>query len=349
YPPLALGLFTLPRLVGESFRWYYVWFEVEIVAFDLIIVLALYFAAQRRGLPAALVLIGYTVAIIAVGPIALQQFDIVPALFALVAMIAYAGDLIAFAAAMLALGAMTKIYPVLLAPLFVLLEIRRGRGRALWRPVVAFAVTCLVLLTPWLIKAPLSLAVLIDYHAKRGIQIESTYATVALAAASLNLTIVRVVDSFGSVNLDGPLPRGLASASTAVLVVAMIVVYRAIDNAVRVDTGRKGRDLELLSQASLAVLAAAMVASKVLSPQYLVWLTPFVALVSARRRRVIWSLFAAVGVLTYFMYPHHYDDLLGRQPYAIAVMAGRNVLLLSLATVAARTLGRSESERPSVG
>ena len=74
-------------MLGESFRWYYVWYQVEVVLADLLIVLALYLAARRWALSPWLLIAAYTAAVLAVGPINLQQFDIFPAALSLFAVI----------------------------------------------------------------------------------------------------------------------------------------------------------------------------------------------------------------------------------------------------------------------
>ena len=86
------------------------------------------------------------------------------------------------------------------------------------------------------------------------------------------------------------------------------------------------------------MLLAGLVASKVLSPQYLIWVLPLLPLVTGPRRGVIWGVFVTAGLLTYYIYPLHYPDLLGREPVAVVALAARNVLLLTLTLIVARSL-----------
>jgi hypothetical protein len=87
-----------------------------------------------------------------------------------------------------------------------------------------------------------------------------------------------------------------------------------------------------------------MIASKVLSPQYLVWLTPFVPFVIGPRRRAVWAGFVVAGLLTYSLYPFRYPALLQRQPSAVVLLAARNVVLIATAVLAAQSLRRSRLE-----
>jgi uncharacterized membrane protein len=338
YPPLALVFFTVPRLLGESFRWYYVWFQTEVVAADLIVVATLYYAARKWDLRPVRVLAEYSLVVLAIGPIALHQFDLFAAMFLLLAIVAFASGRATASAVFLALGVMTKVYPLLIAPLFVLIEWRRGRVRELLRPVAAFIVTCVTVTTPWLVLAPRSLAVFFRYHADRGIHIDSAYGTIALAARSLAGTTATVVFRFASWNVAGPLPDALARISTWILLLTVSVVYAVIDRRIRTAPDRSS-GVEFMATAVTLVIAAALPASKVLSPQYLVWLAPTLPLIESRGRRTILLIFAATGVLTYFMYPLYYSDFLARYDWAIGAMLVRNALLVILAIAIAKSLG----------
>jgi hypothetical protein len=338
YPPLALLFFTLPRLLGESFRWYYVWFQTEVVVFDLAVVATLYCAARRWNLSPARLLTAYTLAVLAVGPIALHQFDIFPAAFLLFAIVALAAGRTTTAAVFLALGVMTKVYPILIAPVFVLAELRRGRMSNLIRPVAVFVATCFVLTLPWLLIAPRSLGVFFAYHANRGIHIDSTYGTIALAAHSLVGATATIVFTYASWNLAGPLPDFLARASTWVLLGSLALAYAVIDRRIRQDENKAAPSVQFLATAATLVLAAALPTSKVLSPQYLIWLMPALPLLERPVRNASLAIFAAAGVVTYFMYPLFYDDFLARYDWAISMMILRNALLIALAVLIGRSL-----------
>jgi hypothetical protein len=342
YPPLALGFFTLPRMLGESFRWYYVWFQTEVVVVDLAIVLALYLAARRWSLSPWRLIALYTMAVLAVGPINLQQFDILPAAFSLFAVLQFAAGGAIGAGIWLALGVMTKVYPVLLAPIFVLLA-WRSNTRGVLRAIGAFAVACVVVLLPWLARSPSSLRTLLSYHANRPIQIESLYSTLAFAGRSFGAGWIDVVHTFGSFNIIGPFVDVLARVSTLVLLVVLAGAYALVYGAAR-PRRDAAREPEFVSHAAFVVLAAAMIASKVLSPQYLVWLTPFVPFVIGPRRRAVWAGFVVAGLLTYSLYPFRYPALLQRQPSAVVLLAARNVVLIATAVLAAQSLRRSRLE-----
>jgi hypothetical protein len=102
------------------------------------------------------------------------------------------------------------------------------------------------------------------------------------------------------------------------------------------------------------VLAFAVL-GKVLSPQYLLWLVPLAALAFAWRLHSLAAALAGAAVLTQLEFPVRYFDLVEREPVAVALVALRNIALLTALALALRELVRGrqqhllDGERPSVG
>jgi hypothetical protein len=94
--------------------------------------------------------------------------------------------------------------------------------------------------------------------------------------------------------------------------------------------------MALLVGAATLVLAAAIL-SKVLSPQYLIWVMPPIALLPLRSRLTTLALaaFYVALPLTQWIYPLHYGELVQLlAPLPVAVLATRNmVLVLAFATL----------------
>ena len=336
YPPFAIVFFTLPRVIGASFRWYYVWYQVLIVAADLAVLVSLYAARERSTVPWR-VLTPYTALLLAVGPIALQQYDLFPAALTMLAVLSFAQRRDAAAWVLLALGAMTKVYPALLAPVFLMLADGPVATR-IRRAALVFGATCIVVLLPLLIVAPSSLERMIAFHSERGIHLDSVYATIAFAARALGLTFVGVAVTYRSWNITGPAADMLTRVATPVLAVALVASY----TVVRRHASRLGddarRDVRVVATSSALVLLAGLVTSKVLSPQYLIWVLPLLPLAVRPHRGLVWAMFAAAGFLTYYIYPLHYPDLVAHDPWAIAALAGRNLLLIALTLIVAGSL-----------
>jgi hypothetical protein len=105
-------------------------------------------------------------------------------------------------------------------------------------------------------------------------------------------------------------------------------------------------DPRSLVLAALAATAAYAAFGKVLSPQYLVWTLPLMALALAWRMRVLAGALAAAMLLTFFEFPIRYAALLGRDPLTVGVVAARDALLVAAAGMAIRALAATPRAVP---
>jgi len=109
-------------------------------------------------------------------------------------------------------------------------------------------------------------------------------------------------------------------------------------------TFRRGRevDLETVAWLALTAVSAFMVTSKVLSPQYLLWLLPLaaaaVALGGSRALRVWAAVLLAATAATQLVFPELYGHLLvhdGLTGWAVLALVVRNLLMVWLLASAA--------------
>jgi hypothetical protein len=76
-----------------------------------------------------------------------------------------------------------------------------------------------------------------------------------------------------------------------------------------------------------------LLTSKVLSPQFLIWLCPLLLLVVVRWRYALPVLFLFIGGITQYIYPHHYLEFESVVPYIVVLLAVRNLLLVAMAVL----------------
>ncbi|HXT17803.1 MAG TPA: glycosyltransferase family 87 protein [Gemmatimonadaceae bacterium] len=344
YPPAALIFFGLPRLVATTLTQYYVAFRVEVVIADLLILVALNAIARRRGLNRVAVLGAYTVFVLTVGPIIGQDFDIFPAA-TVVCALWFAGRSEWFGASiMLAVGILTKLYPLLLVPVFAMQHVRARAYGLLVRCAIVGTATMVVLASPLLLVAPRNMLGFLDYHAARGVHAESTYGSLLVAASKLHLVAAAIEYNFSSWNMSGHAAAVVKPLSTVLMLAAVVVVY-----AMMYRRTRRDEPVDLAAWSAL-VLFAGLVTSKVLSPQYLIWVMPLVPLIAVRNRALLWTLFALTGVVTYYIFPLRYMALVRTEaPDAVVGLVLRNLLLVVTTVVLARGLRLSNrlSSSPS--
>jgi hypothetical protein len=193
---------------------------------------------------------------------------------------------------------------------------------------VATALTIVLGLVPFLAIAGTDALAFLGYQAQRGLEVESIGAGFVLLDGLVRGQPVETHSPFKAVEVFGPLADAwlrLLPAATLVGFGALVVAaWRAVKSDTRA-LGRVGVDtLTALAGAAVMVL---LLTSKVFSIQYVVWLVPFIALLSGRK---FW-LGAAIVALTMPIHPFLFADLVGQGALPILVLNLRNALLVALA------------------
>ncbi len=268
----------------------------------------------------------------------------------------------------LALATAYKVAPAVLVPLWVLGSlplgalVRRGRGgnwcrllaTAGARGILLAALTLACFLPFYLLAGPRCLA-FFTYHRDRGIEYGSTYA--ALLGVLHRFTHLETTThaSYGSADVRSSLSPSLtllAPVLTGLLVLgAALFWFRSGQRAAAARPNHSGAPV-LLAHACpaeftahvLLVLMIFLATNKVFSPQFVLWLTPFVPLVplAGWPRRLFQVGFLGLCLVTYLLNPHWMSEVLGKRlptdsmtftgPSAlgVALLVSRTVLLLGL-------------------
>ncbi len=317
YPPGSLLAFVPPALFSSEKAGYIDLFTSE-MALALVLTLAFAALAARRFggtwvLPAATLAAGAVL----LYPVAVTRYDAVVALsFAFATFCAsYGRRHLAYAS--LGLGAAAKLVPAL-ATLPLALSLRGAvvRGYAVFFAVVAlFFVPALLLGGGGLLES-------FAYQADRGLQVESPAASVLMAFGWASGVVFR----FGAFEVQGrgvELASGLSLPLTAVLLlVTSLFAYRA---------RREEAGARAFPRYGAALILAFMLGSKVLSPQYVIWLLPLVPLGAGGASGLLLSaVLLVVCVLTTQVFPGHYGDLLNLSSPGPELLLARNLLLALL-------------------
>ena len=132
------------------------------------------------------------------------------------------------------------------------------------------------------------------YFFNRPIQVESVPATILWLGTFWGFAF-KIVQSYGSVNINSELNGNISLSSTVFLVLALLYTFWL-----------QWRGKLDIYTASLLTVMIIIVTGKVFSPQYLIWLAPLVAFVGEANWKwlVTWG---AVGLLTTWVYPNMYN------------------------------------------
>ncbi|MCQ9136465.1 glycosyltransferase 87 family protein, partial [Streptomyces hilarionis] len=226
-----------------------------------------------------------------------------------------------------ALGALVKVWPAL-----VLLGTPRGReSGSAWRSAAVTAACSLALLA-LAFRDPLSF---LRQQGARGVQIESLGGT-ALSLASHAGWPGTARYRYGAMEFVGPYVSSVAHACLALTAAAfaLLVLWRV---RARRHTPATPYD------AALCAVLLFTVTSRVISPQYMIWLLGLAAVCLTSRhtsqRPVAVLLLAATAVST-VIYPMHYWEVISCSWTGTTLMVVRNGLLAWAAGLSYRRLWR---------
>jgi hypothetical protein len=155
------------------------------------------------------------------------------------------------------------------------------------------------------------------------LQIESLGAGFLLAAHQVFGVALTQVSSHGSDNLAGRAPQVLATVQAIAAPLVLLAVWIAF--------ARGEATRERLVRYAAAAVCAFIAFSKVISPQYLIWLVPLIPLV---RSVAAAAVFVLALVLTQLWFPSHYLDLAyGFDARASWLVLARDLVLVALLLV----------------
>jgi hypothetical protein len=325
YPPLASVAIVLPGVVGtgaEAFRFAFAGWTWLLAAAVVLLCGAL---ATRTGGGRRRALLAAASMPALCGALVRTHFDLAPVALTLGALLLLSVERPRAGLAVLGVGAMTKFFPLLVAPVAIAWLVGRGRAREAVQGAAALACVVAVLSTAALLASPDGALDAIRYHVDRPVQIESTPALGLLALDEAGLGDAVSVASHRSDGLVHPADGALTGALFAALlgVVGLLVLLAA-----------RRPDPRSLVLTSLAAMTAFVVLGKVLSPQFVIWVLPLGVLAVGWRMYALAAAVGLVALLTQIEFPARYFDLVAREPFPIAVVAVRNALLLAALALA---------------
>lgn len=344
YPPLVGPLLLVPHLMpGGDYQGQFV--RLAFVA-DAVVMVTLLWTARRRG--SWLGPWFWILSVPFLGPIIYGRFDVFSALF-VVAAFALLGRGLPVpgadrgerqlngrrwaAGALIGLGAAVKIWPGL--TLFGMPRTRRGWQTIAAAVVAAGAVSlaCMYAFTngTWFLHT----------QGNRGIEVESIWALPFLAARSARLWRGEVKNHYGSLEVLG---RGIDVTGKLALL-STVVVFTLLAYW----WWRKRWRPTVVADATLVATLLMIVTSRVISPQYLIWLLATAAFCllsrdTSQRRSALLILLSLP--LTQWIFPYNFGSLVRFHYDAILVLVLRDGLLLAAATLGFVDLWRDTVSGP---
>jgi hypothetical protein len=322
YPPGSLPAFIPPALLSASRDGYINLFSLEMALTLAVTLLLTALTARRLRVAHAWILPAVTFALAALllYPVAITRYDAVVALTLGLAVFfaALGGRFRVLAYASLGLGAAAKVVPALAT--IPLALARRGvvRGYAVFLAVVA------LVFVPFALLGSGGFLQSFAYQAERGLQVESLGASILIFFRSVD----GVVFEHGAFEVLGE-GVGLATSLSPLLTLLFLAVTGLMMYWEYRRFGRPGAGT--FPRHAAALILAFMLGSKVLSPQYMIWLLPLIPLSAGGAIGItICTLFLATCFTTTLVFPIHYGDLLSLRYPGPELLLARNLLLVVL-------------------
>ena len=210
-------------------KYAYHWaFSVEILIFDLLLLFLLSKLSRVLGINQITTLVIYTLLLTGIGPLLIYRFDLIPAVMVLACLYAFSRGKYGLAWVILAMGVMTKIYPIVIAPIFLIYELSQHRYKEALREIGLFVLSAQIIILPGFFINPTGFvnSFLVQMH--RGLQLESTYSSFILLFQNLGLTKVYIESAgplIASMDIISPAASFLSEIAWFVMVAALILIY----------------------------------------------------------------------------------------------------------------------------
>ena len=317
YPPGVLPAITAPAVLSSDEQGYRDWFVILMLAVDMAAFAGLLRASAATDIRAGPWL--WIVATAILGPIVYLRLDIIPAAATIWAIERLAARSWAGASGWLAFGAIAKIYPGFLLPATILGAPDRRKA------VTRAAIVAGLLLVPYLTAIGDLWDTVFTFHAARGIQAESTWGLLYLAASRLEGGIL-LDKTFGSVHVGSTMVSATKLVSTglslAVVAAGAFLAARRLRRA----------DPAVNAQLLFGMLALLLAFGTVFSPQFVLWLIALGAGAMCFRVTARWPMIAIIPIaaLTQFVFPFRIERLHVADYTALIPLGVRNVLVFAV-------------------
>lgn len=332
YPPASLLAFVIPALLSGSASGFATAFATEMSLFlaaSLALVALAARSLDRSWLAPTLV---FAAAAVILYPVSTVRYD--PLATLTLATAAWAAitsrPLTGYAA--LGIGAAAKLVPVLALPALAATAWSKrdreppGIKTLALRSVPGVATFCGIvglLFGAALFIGGSSFVQSFAYHSDRGLQLESVWTSVLMALG----WVQGISFEFGAFDVSGR-GTGLASSLSLRVTLALLGVTAFVMYREHCGGGLARADFPRFAA---AFVLAFMIASKVLSPQYMLWLLPLLPLATIGLSGAgVAAIFLVACWTTTQIYPAHYGQLMDLDSGAVAFLLVRNLLLILL-------------------
>jgi len=342
YPPLSLIFFVIPRIFFSDPFGYNIGYVIMIFVITIVGLHLMRRTAESLNMNPVWAMTIYSVLIALLLEYVADRYDIIPAVMTLASFYFFINKKMPAAFIILALAMMTKLYPAILLPIYLIIYMVERDWKGFATGTVWFLIGAAVVALPCLLIEPDLIMGFMGYHSVRPLEIDSFAATLIYPFSLFGLTDVWIqastdAGSYGSDNLRGPLCDAVAPWLTPIMMV-LIVLFILWYGNVRYRLEKVDERAFVLSAAIFISLMIFILVGKVLSSQYIIWVVPFLALslLLMKDHKLKWRIFwlsVATVVLTQINFAYTYLVTGGGESISslsIIMILVRNLMLLAI-------------------
>ena len=342
YPPLSLIFFAIPRIFFSDPFGYNIGYVIMIFVITIVGLHLMRRTAESLNMNPVWAMTIYSVLIALLLEYVADRYDIIPAVMTLASFYFFINKKMPAAFIILALAMMTKLYPAILLPIYLIIYMVERDWKGFATGTVWFLIGAAVVALPCLLIEPDLIMGFMGYHSVRPLEIDSFAATLIYPFSLFGLTDVWIqastdAGSYGSDNLRGPLCDAVAPWLTPIMMV-LIVLFILWYGNVRYRLEKVDERAFVLSAAIFISLMIFILVGKVLSSQYIIWVVPFLALslLLMKDHKLKWRIFwlsVATVVLTQINFAYTYLVTGGGESISslsIIMILVRNLMLLAI-------------------
>ncbi len=342
YPPLSLIFFVIPRIFFSDPFGYNIGYVIMIFVITIVGLHLMRRTAESLNMNPVWAMTIYSVLIALLLEYVADRYDIIPAVMTLASFYFFINKKMPAAFIILALAMMTKLYPAILLPIYLIIYMVERDWKGFATGTVWFLIGAAVVALPCLLIEPDLIMGFMGYHSVRPLEIDSFAATLIYPFSLFGLTDVWIqastdAGSYGSDNLRGPLCDAVAPWLTPIMMV-LIVLFILWYGNVRYRLEKVEERAFVLSAAIFISLMIFILVGKVLSSQYIIWVVPFLALslLLMKDHKLKWRIFwlsVATVVLTQINFAYTYLVTGGGESISslsIIMILVRNLMLLAI-------------------